>query len=69
MGFIASIEVAMLSPKLSAITLVSLLAAAACGDDDTSPGDGGSEMKKDAAVTEDSGSPDHDSGAVAEDAG
>ena len=55
----------MLSPKLSAITLVSLLAAAACGDDDTSPGDAGSVMKKDAAA-EDSGSPDHDSGTVEE---
>jgi hypothetical protein len=66
MSLIASIEVTMLSPKLSAITLVSLIATAACGDDDTSPADAGSEMKKDAAAAEDSGSADHDSGTVEE---
>ena len=52
---IASTEVTMLTPKLSALTLVSLLATAACGDDDTMTPDGGKEVKKDAATTEDSG--------------
>jgi hypothetical protein len=45
----------MSSRKLFALTLSSLLIAAACGDDDTTPSDGGREMKKDGAVSEDSG--------------